>query len=190
MTTLRQRLTRALDARSRKGVELGPYDITIERDLRVPMDDGVELLADLIRPVGDDIPSLPTIVIRGPYGRRGPLAGSARALAYEGFTVLFQSCRGTWGSQGVFTPQIDEQRDGIATLRWVRKQPWFTGHLATYGQSYMGYTQWAVAGRMAARGPRERAPRRSCSSRRCPTSARSRGTTARSRCATPSAGPA
>ncbi|WP_082467811.1 CocE/NonD family hydrolase [Leifsonia sp. Leaf264] len=153
MTTLRQRLTRALDARTRKGVELGPYDITIERDLRVPMDDGIELLADLIRPVGDDIPSLPTIVIRGPYGRRGPLAGSARALAYEGFTVLFQSCRGTWGSSGLFTPQIDEQRDGIATLRWVRKQPWFTGHLATYGQSYMGYTQWAVAGRMQLEDP-------------------------------------
>ena len=153
MTTLRQRLTRALDARSKKGVELGPYDITIERDLRVPMDDGIELLADLIRPVGDDIPSLPTIVIRGPYGRRGPLADSARALAYEGFTVLFQSCRGTWGSQGLFTPQIDEQRDGIATLRWVRKQPWFTGHLATYGESYMGYTQWAVAGRMTLEEP-------------------------------------
>ena len=153
MTTLRQRLTRALDGRSLKGVDLGPYDITIERDLRVPMDDGIELLADLIRPVGDDIPSLPTIVIRGPYGRSGPIAGFARALAYEGFTVLFQSCRGTWGSQGLFTPQIDEQRDGIATLRWVRKQPWFTGHLATYGQSYMGYTQWAVAGRMALDDP-------------------------------------
>ena len=80
MTTLRQRLTRSLDARTRKGVDLGPYDITIERDLRVPMDDGVELLADLIRPVGADVPALPTVVIRGPYGRRGLLAGSARAL--------------------------------------------------------------------------------------------------------------
>jgi putative CocE/NonD family hydrolase len=153
MTTLRQRLTRSFDARSRKGVDLGPYEITIERDLRVPMDDGVELLADLIRPVGDPAPDLPTIVIRGPYGRRGPVAGSARALAYEGFTVLFQSCRGTWGSQGVFTPQIDEQRDGIATLRWVRAQPWFTGRLATYGQSYMGFTQWAVAGRLQREEP-------------------------------------
>ena len=157
MTTLRQRLTRSLDARTRKGVDLGPYDITIERDLRVPMDDGVELLADLIRPVGADVPALPTVLIRGPYGRRGLLAGSARALAYEGFTVLFQSCRGTWGSQGLFTPQIDEQRDGIATIRWVREQPWFTGRLAMYGQSYMGYTQWAVAGRMQREDP-ENAP--------------------------------
>ncbi|GAA1960305.1 hypothetical protein GCM10009776_23630 [Microbacterium deminutum] len=157
MTTLRQRLTRSIDARTRKGVELGPFDITIQRDLRVPMDDGVELLADLIRPVGASVPTLPTVLIRGPYGRRGILAGSARALAYEGFTVLFQSCRGTSGSQGLFTPQIDEQRDGMATIRWVRAQPWFTGRLATYGQSYMGYTQWAVAGRMQREDP-ENAP--------------------------------
>ncbi|GAA1973042.1 CocE/NonD family hydrolase [Microbacterium pumilum] len=153
MTTLRQRLTRSIDARTRKGVDLGPYEITIERDLRVPMDDGIELLADLIRPIGATVPSLPTILIRGPYGRRGLLAGSARALAYEGFTVLFQSCRGTWGSQGLFTPQIDEQRDGMTTIRWVRAQPWFTGRLAMYGQSYMGYTQWAVAGRMQREDP-------------------------------------
>lgn len=153
MTTLRQRLTRALDARARKGADLGPYDIEIERDVRVPMEDGIELLADLIRPVGDGIPTLPTVVLRSPYGRRGPLAGSARALAYEGFTVLVQSCRGTWGSAGLFTPQVDEQRDGIATLRWVRAQPWFTGRLATIGQSYLGYTQWAVAGRLSVDEP-------------------------------------
>lgn len=157
MTTLRQRLTRSIDARTRKGVDLGPYEITIERDVHVPMDDGIELLADLIRPIGADVPALPTVVMRSPYGRRGLLAGSARALAYEGFTVLIQSCRGTWGSPGVFTPQIDEQRDGIATLRWVRTQPWFTGRLATVGQSYLGYTQWAVAGRMQREDP-ENAP--------------------------------
>ncbi len=151
MTTLRQRLTRVLDERTRN-TPLGPYEVAVERDLRVPMDDGVELLADLYRPVGADM-SLPTIVMRGPYGRRGILGGSARALAYEGFPVLFQSCRGTWGSQGVFTPQIDEQRDGIATLRWVRRQPWFTGRLATFGESYMGYTQWAVAGKLLREDP-------------------------------------
>ncbi|MQY24098.1 CocE/NonD family hydrolase [Nocardia macrotermitis] len=152
MTGLRQRLTRALDARTRRGVELGTHDIETTRDLRVPMPDGVELLGDLYRPVDAD-GSLPTIVIRGPYGRRGVLGGAARVLAYEGFTVFFQSCRGTWGSQGKFTPQHDEQRDGTATHRWVRAQPWFTGHLATFGESYMGYTQWAVAGRMQREDP-------------------------------------
>jgi predicted acyl esterase len=148
VTTLRQRITRAVDARTSRGVALGPYEIGIDRGLRVPMDDGVELLADLIRPLGPDVPHLPTILIRGPYGRRGLVAGSARALAYDGFTVLFQSCRGTHGSAGVFTPQIDEELDGVATHRWVRSQPWFTGKLVTYGASYMGFTQWAVAGRL------------------------------------------
>ncbi|HWS32927.1 MAG TPA: CocE/NonD family hydrolase [Actinoplanes sp.] len=139
------RFSRWMQSRSLPGLTPGPYDITIRKDLRVPMDDGVELLADLITPVGEDRTGLPTIVIRGPYGRRGGVAKQARALAREGFPVLFQSCRGTWGSGGVFTPQVDEARDGAATHRWVRGQQWFTGTLATFGPSYMGYTQWAAA---------------------------------------------
>ncbi|GAA2540659.1 CocE/NonD family hydrolase [Winogradskya consettensis] len=142
-----------MQTRRIKGLTPGPYDVAIQRDLRVPMDDGVELLADLITPVGPVGDALPTIVIRGPYGRRGPVAGWARALAREGFPVLFQSCRGTWGSGGVFTPQVDEQRDGIATHRWVRQQPWFTGKVATFGPSYMGFTQWAVAGKLQREDP-------------------------------------
>ncbi|MBB2947814.1 hypothetical protein FB565_007585 [Actinoplanes lutulentus] len=145
MSTLGQRFSRWMQSRTLTGLTPGPHDITIRKDLRVPMDDGVDLLADLITPIGETDPRLPTIVIRGPYGRRGPVAGEARALAREGFPVLFQSCRGTWGSGGVFTPQVDEQRDGLATHRWVREQPWFTGSVATFGPSYMGYTQWAVA---------------------------------------------
>lgn len=145
--TLRQKLNRARLSRA-LGAPAGPFDIEIRQDLRVPMDDGVELLADLISPVGETDPRLPTVVIRGPYGRRGRVATEATALAHEGFTVLFQSCRGTWGSPGTFRPQLDEQADGIATHRWVRAQPWFTGTIATYGASYMGYTQWAVAGHL------------------------------------------
>ncbi|GID45439.1 X-Pro dipeptidyl-peptidase [Actinoplanes capillaceus] len=161
MSTLRQRLSRWVQSRTLKGLTPGPYDIELRKDLRVPMDDGVELLADLITPIGAPGPGLPTIVIRGPYGRRGMVAGQARALAREGFPVLFQSCRGTWGSGGVFTPQIDEQRDGMATHRWVRKQPWCTGRVVTFGPSYMGFTQWAVAGRMTVDDP-ENAPDALC----------------------------
>ncbi|MGA4790165.1 CocE/NonD family hydrolase [Nocardia sp. AB354] len=153
MSTPRQRLSRWIQARIIKGLVPGPHDITIRKNLRVPMDDGVELLADLITPIGDTDPRLPTIVIRGPYGRSGPVAGHARALAREGFPVLFQSCRGTWGSRGVFTPQIDEQRDGIATHRWVREQDWCTGRVVTFGPSYMGFTQWAVAGKLQKEDP-------------------------------------
>ncbi len=154
MDGLRRRLTRAIDRRAIGGAEPGPYEIVVRRDLQVPMDDGVELLADLITPI--DAPAgSPTILIRGPYGRRGLVAGSARALAYEGCTVIYQSCRGTFGSGGVFTPFVDEEADGLATHRWVRRQPWFTGTLVTYGPSYLGFTQWAVAGRLHREQPAE-----------------------------------
>ncbi|TVZ06887.1 CocE/NonD family hydrolase [Trebonia kvetii] len=147
MTSRRGRLSRWLQTRALEGFAPGPYDVTVQRKLRVPMDDGVELLADLYSPVGEVSPPLPAIVIRSPYGRR-PFGVQGSALAREGFTVLIQSCRGTWGSGGQFTPQVDEQADGITTHRWVRKQPWCSGTVATFGPSYLGYTQWAVAGHL------------------------------------------
>lgn len=147
MTSLRRRLFGRLRRARRHAATEPPYTFTVRRKLRVPMDDGVELVADLYLPVGAVEPPLPTIVVRSPYGRHGSLT-HAPALAGEGFTVLVQSCRGTGGSGGRFRPQLDEQRDGMATHRWVRRQPWFTGTVATYGESYLGYTQWAVAGRM------------------------------------------
>lgn len=152
MTGIRRRLSRRLQTRQLPGVVPGPWDLTVQRGLRVPMEDGVELLADLYAPVGEVDPPLPTIVIRSPYGRRNPVTHAA-ALAREGFTVVVQSCRGTAGSGGTFSPQTDEQDDGMATHRWVRRQAWFTGSVATYGPSYLGYTQWAVAGRMQREDP-------------------------------------
>ncbi|CAG6395900.1 PepX_C domain-containing protein [Actinacidiphila cocklensis] len=160
MTGIRRRLSRRLQARQLPGVTPGPCEFRVRRRLPVPMDDGVELLADLYVPVGKVTPPLPTIVIRSPYGRRNSVTHAA-ALAREGFTVVVQSCRGTGGSGGTFVPQVNEQRDGMATHRWVRRQPWFTGSVATYGQSYLGYAQWAVAGRLQREEP-DHAPEALC----------------------------
>ena len=55
-----------------------------------------------------------------------------------------QSVRGTFGSGGHFDP-LNEQIDGLATVEWLKKQPWFGGTFATYGPSYLGHTQWAIA---------------------------------------------
>ncbi|HEY8954055.1 MAG TPA: CocE/NonD family hydrolase [Candidatus Dormibacteraeota bacterium] len=120
-------------------------DLTVQRDLRVPMPDGVELLADrwVARAGGE---SLPTALVRSPYGRRGAIGmGTARPLAERGFQVLIQSTRGTFGSGGVFDPLRQEREDGLATLRWVVNQPWFGGSIVLVGGSYLGYVQWAVA---------------------------------------------
>lgn len=68
-----------------------------------------------------------------------------RLMAERGFQVLIQSARGTFGSGGVFDPMRQEREDGLATLDWVTKQPWFDEAIVLMGPSYLGCVQWAVA---------------------------------------------
>ena len=120
------------------------YDVVVERDIEVPMPDGVRLRADHYYPRVSG--KLPTILVRSPYGRHG-LWGLvfARVFAERGFQVLIQSCRGTFGSDGRFNPFRNERTDGLATIEWMKAQDWFSGDLATIGPSYLGLVQWAVA---------------------------------------------
>ena len=122
--------------------------LTVRRDLRVPMPDGTELLADRWAPrTGGD--GLPTALVRSPYGRKGAFGALfARPLAERGFQVLIQSTRGGFGSGGVFDPLRQEREDGLATLGWVVRQPWFGDAMVLVGASYLGYVQWAVADRL------------------------------------------
>ncbi|HET8841915.1 MAG TPA: CocE/NonD family hydrolase, partial [Ktedonobacteraceae bacterium] len=120
------------------------HAVIVERDLKIPMSDGITLLADRYAP--RDSERLPTILVRCPYGRRGffgLLYG--RIFAERGFQVLIQSTRGTYGSGGIFDPYGNEHDDGLATIAWIKQQPWFSGLLATNGPSYLGLTQWAIA---------------------------------------------
>ncbi|QUQ65391.1 CocE/NonD family hydrolase [Kutzneria sp. CA-103260] len=123
-------------------------DVVVHRNLRVPMPDGVELLADRWAPRhGGD--GLPTALIRSPYGRSGLIGtGMARPLAERGYQVLIQSVRGGFGSGGVFDPMRQERSDGLATIDWVLTQPWFGEAMVLFGMSYLGHVQWAVADRL------------------------------------------
>jgi uncharacterized protein len=111
--------------------------------LRIPMRDGLELLAD--RYYSRREPAQPTVLIRSCYGRGTLFKLIARLFAERGMQVVVQSCRGTAGSQGTFRPFFDEQNDGQDTVEWIARQPWFTGDLALWGVSYLGNTAWAVA---------------------------------------------
>jgi len=120
-------------------------DLVVEQDLRVPMPDGAVLLANRWAPrAGGD--KLPVALLRSPYGRAGLIGtGMARPLAERGYQVVMQSCRGTFGSGGTFEAMRNERADGLATLEWLTKQPWFGGSIVLMGASYLGYVQWAVA---------------------------------------------
>jgi uncharacterized protein len=126
-------------------LKLGPKrnKITVDRGIRVPMLDGTTLLADHYAPVSDQ--PRPTVLMRTPYGRGWEMAMMGRPFAERGYHVLLQSCRGTFGSGGVFTPGQDEAADGQDTVAWLRQQDWFNGSLATAGPSYLAFTAWALA---------------------------------------------
>lgn len=120
------------------------YKIEVRRDVRVPMPDGIELLADHYVPRGGE--RYPLLLCRSPYGRRGFFGlAMARLFAERGFQVFIQSCRGTFGSGGEFTCLTHERADGLATIEWIKKQDWFPGRFGTLGGSYLGYTQWVIA---------------------------------------------
>ncbi|MGH3627856.1 MAG: CocE/NonD family hydrolase, partial [Sciscionella sp.] len=118
------------------------YGIGVERNLHVEMRDGVALLADHYFPAGTR--GRGTILIRTPYGRGLPINMDARLFAGQGYHVVVQSCRGTFGSGGQFTPMTADMDDGQDTVVWLREQPWFDERLATYGASGVGWTQWAL----------------------------------------------
>jgi uncharacterized protein len=121
------------------------HDVVCEQDLRATMDDGAVLLADRWVTASARSRPQPTVLIRSPYGRRqfvGLIYG--RLLAERGLQVVIQSVRGTFGSEGQFSP-FDERADGLATLRWIREQPWHAERIAMLGPSYLGLVQWAVA---------------------------------------------
>jgi uncharacterized protein len=126
-------------------LKLPPHttEYTVHHGLRVPMRDGVDLIADHYKPATTNPAG--TLLVRGPYGRGWPFSMLyARVYAARGYHVVFQSVRGTFGSGGEFAPMMHEIADGADTAAWLRDQSWFTGSFATIGPSYLGFTQWAL----------------------------------------------
>jgi uncharacterized protein len=115
----------------------------LQQAVPVTARDGAVLATDHYAPITEQPRG--TVLARGPYGRGFP--GDllqARVLAGQGYHVLNQSCRGTFGSSGRFDPMTQEFDDAQDTIAWLRTQPWFDGRLATFGGSYLGWTQWAL----------------------------------------------
>ena len=135
---------RAMRRLSAHGLPKPVCSVAVARRIAVPAGDGVSLLTDHYIPLADG--PRPTLLIRSPYGRGFPFDSLFGArFAGQGFHVVMQSCRGTGGSGGGYEPFRNERADGQAAVAWLRKQDWFSGELATFGPSYLGYVQWALA---------------------------------------------
>lgn len=120
-------------------------DPFIEKDVPVPMRDGVVLRADVWRPAASG--RFPVLVYRTPYDkRRAPESYTTFHRAVErGYAVVIQDVRGRYASDGEFVPYQNEGRDGYDTIEWAARQPWSNGSVGTFGLSYPGAVQWLAA---------------------------------------------
>lgn len=120
-----------------------PHPTAWEKEtVRIPLRDGERLAADVYTPT---VRSKGVLLVRTPYGRGIAMGlGFARVWAGQGYTVVYVATRGTNGSTGTFDPMRTETTDGHDVVAWLREQPWYPGTFATFGHSYLGYTQWAI----------------------------------------------
>lgn len=115
------------------------YKVTVEKNVQVPMRDGVALAADVYRP---DAPgTYPVLILRSPYNKASPdEMQNSTWYAERGYVVVNQDVRGRFASGGDFYTYRSEARDGYDTDAWAAVQPWSNGRLGTLGGSYLGYT--------------------------------------------------
>jgi uncharacterized protein len=130
-----------------EGIRPAEYAVAIERNVTLTTSDAVALVADIYRPKMNG--AAPTILVRIPFSRtfRNSLSADAvgRFWASRGYIVVVQGTRGRFKSGGAFYPLRHERQDGIETLQWLARQPWFDGRLGMWGGSAFGHTQWALA---------------------------------------------
>ena len=120
--------------------------ININRNVVIPMRDGIKLKADIYLPAKTG--KFPVILIRMPYGKQEAycyMPAHGKYWARYGYGCVIQDVRGKWSSEGVWEPFVNEANDGYDTIDWINKQTWCDGNIGMTGESYYGYTQWAVA---------------------------------------------
>ncbi|MDH3403083.1 MAG: CocE/NonD family hydrolase [Acidobacteriota bacterium] len=117
----------------------------VERDVAVPMRDGVVLRANVWRPAGPG--PFPVLVYRTPYGKDATETWYETHLraTERGYAVVLQDVRGRYASEGDFEAYRNEGRDGYDTIEWAAAEPWSNGKVGTFGLSYPGAVQWLAA---------------------------------------------
>ena len=147
-------------------IELG---VLIERNVRLPLRDGVRILVDIYRPPGvAGERNLPILLGWSPYGKHSlsnrvfwPASGVnpewlSPLTAFEapdpvfwcqrGYAVVFADPRGAWLSDGEFhhngAIEAEDCRDAI---EWLAALPWSNGKVGMSGVSYLAAIQYFAA---------------------------------------------
>ena len=125
----------------------GPYSVTFDYNVPILLRDGVTTYADVFRPRVEG--TVPALLERTAYDKTAPSNRSGtldaiRAASY-GYGVVIQDVRGRYSSEGEFYTFFNEINDGYDSVEWVASQPWCSGKVGMFGESYVGATQWLAA---------------------------------------------
>ncbi len=123
------------------------FDVAVEKNVMVPTRDGVRLAADLYRPARGGQPApgrFPALLTRTPYDKNG-VGGEGRYYAERGYVVVANDVRGRYASEGTWRLIDDDPQDGFDVVEWIARQDWSDGKVGTFGTSYPGGTQHALA---------------------------------------------
>jgi hypothetical protein len=120
---------------------------TMDREIMVPMRDGVRLSTAVLRP--EKIAErMPVVLIRTPYLKDEELLGLKDLVSFllqHGYILVVQSERGTGWSEGQYQILAGARNDGYDTLSWIVAQPWSNGKVGTVGCSSSGDNQILLA---------------------------------------------
>jgi hypothetical protein len=163
--------TRTLAAGSRIAPPFAvlPVDVVLQKDVALPMRDGVTIYVDVLRPASAE--KVPVIVAWSPYGKGQGTSRSAMGVfglvglhngivsglnkfegpdpAYwcaHGYAVCNPDARGTVDSEGDSVLwDRQEGQDAHDLIEWLAAQDWCTGKVAMSGTSYLAASQWFAA---------------------------------------------
>ena len=137
------------------------YGLIVEKDVEIPMRDGLSLKCDVFRP--DDSGRFPVIMTLGPYPKdihedygnkaeeHGPYmhweTANPEWWVPRGYVEIRVDSRGTGASPG-FSDILSRQEseDYYDAIEWAASQPWSNGNVGLMGISYFAVNQWNVAG--------------------------------------------
>ncbi len=121
----------------------------VERNVLIPLRDGVSVAADLFLPDGPD--PVPAVFSYYPYRKDdyiGAFAGSAiEYFANHGYASLLVDFRGLGNSGGIAHDAFSapEAQDGYDIVEWLAEQPWCDGNVGIWGISYGGIMSFKTA---------------------------------------------
>ena len=143
--------TERTEVRAGKKGSAPDFAVAVDRDVMVPMRDGVRLATDLYKPALDGEPvsgPLPAILGRTSYDKTWPelwVRPVADFFAPRGYVVVLQDLRGRSNSEGTgqyyHSANPREGEDGYDTIEWIASQPWSNGKVGMVGSSHGGIVQ-------------------------------------------------